>query len=106
MNVVDLIKSEGGANIALTINANDLRNVVTDIVRDERERAAKEAVEQNELAAITREEAAKMLNVSLTTLWRWNQEGYLKIIKVGYKALYRKSDIEAMLRQSQTGDKL
>lgn len=106
MNVVDLLKSDGGSNIALTINANDLRNVVTDIVRDERERVEKEVNERNEKATISRKEAAKMLDVALGTLWRWDKEGYLKSIKVGYKVMYRKSDIEAMLRQSQSGDKL
>jgi hypothetical protein len=68
MNVVDLLKSDGGSNIALTINANDLRNVVTDIVRDERERVEKEVNERNEKATISRKEAAKMLDVALGTL--------------------------------------
>lgn len=101
MNVVDLIKSEGGANIALTINANDLRNVVTDIVRDERERVAKEERERNELACVSRSEASEMLGVSSGTLWRWNKMGYLKTVKVGWKVLYRKCDIDNFLREGQ-----
>ncbi len=105
MDVSDLIKSEAGANVALMINANDLRKVVADIFRNERERVAEEERERNELACVSREQACEMLGVSSGTLWRWNKEGYLKTIKVGYKVLYRKSDIENMLRETKDGRK-
>ena len=103
MDVADLIKSEAGANVALMINASDLRKVVTDIVRDERERVAKEERERNELACISRSEASEMLGVSSGTLWRWNKIGYLKTVKVGYKTLYRRTDIENMLKEAKGG---
>ncbi len=95
IQLTGLIKS--GANIALTINAADLKAVVSSIVREERAQVAKEIAEQNESATLTRRQAAKALNVTLSTLWRWDKEGYLKPVKIGTKVLYRQCDIDNIL---------
>ena len=46
---------------------------------------------------LTKKEALKKLGVSVTTLWRWAQDGYLTPIKVGIQVRYRLSDINAIL---------
>ena len=43
------------------------------------------------------DEAASRLGVSPSTLWRWDQEGYLKKIKRGKKITYRLSDVERII---------
>ena len=43
---------------------------------------------------ISATEVQQLLNVSATTLWRWDKTGYLKSVRVGRKAYYRQSDIE------------
>ena len=53
------------------------------------------AKEEDEL--LTKEEARKKLGVSVTTLWRWAQDGYLTPLKVGVQVRYRLSDINAIL---------
>jgi excisionase family DNA binding protein len=48
---------------------------------------------------LSRKDTAKMLDVGLPTLWRWNNEGRLKAIKVGgRKVYYRYDDVLAMLK--------
>lgn len=48
---------------------------------------------------LSRKDAAKILDVGLPTLWRWNNEGRLKAIKVGgRKVYYRYDDVLAMLK--------
>ena len=42
---------------------------------------------------ITAKEAAKMLGVTLSTLWRWDNDKYL-----GNKVRYRLSDVERMIK--------
>ena len=59
---------------------------------DERPTPAKE---EDEL--LTKEETRRKLGVSVTTLWRWAQDGYLTPIKVGVQVRYRLSDINAIL---------
>ena len=47
---------------------------------------------------ITAKEAAKKLGVTLSTLWRWDNDGYLEKIKIGSKVRYRLSDVERMIK--------
>lgn len=47
-------------------------------------------------AKVTPDEAAKQLHVTKVTLWRWNNNGYLKPVRIGRKSYYRQSDIDAI----------
>ena len=47
---------------------------------------------------ITRKEAARLLHVNYTTLWRWNKQGYLRSRKIGGRhVMYKYSDVMALL---------
>lgn len=50
---------------------------------------------------LTREEAADKLGVNLTTLWRWNKEGYLPCVKIGSKVKYPMSVIRAFIDRNK-----
>jgi len=47
----------------------------------------------------TRDETAKLLDVSLTTLFHWNNQGILKAKKIGKRVYYSKTDVQAHLNQ-------
>lgn len=66
-------------------------------VLDEREQLKQEQEEANEEKLITTNEAAKLLDVDRSTLWRWNKERYLCSIKVGKKAMYRLGDCKKIM---------
>ena len=47
---------------------------------------------------ITREEAAHILHVNFTTLWRWDKQGHLHSRKIGgRRVMYKYSDVLALL---------
>ena len=47
---------------------------------------------------ITREEAARILHVNFTTLWRWDKQGHLHSRKIeGRRVMYKYSDVLALL---------
>lgn len=48
---------------------------------------------------LTKSEVQELFGVSLTTLWNWNNKGYLRTIKVGRKILYRMEDIKKILEK-------
>lgn len=51
---------------------------------------------------LTREEAAKMLSVSLVTLWTWDKNDILQTYRVGNKIRYKKSDIlNALIKKNK-----
>jgi hypothetical protein len=51
---------------------------------------------------LTRKQTAEMLDVDLSTLWRWNNENYLCAVEVGGKRRYKLSDINRILRKGET----
>ncbi len=53
--------------------------------------------QENEKQFYTREETAKLLNVSLTTLFHWNNDGTLKNTKIGKRVYYSKNEVFARL---------
>jgi len=46
---------------------------------------------------LNRKQTAQMLDVDLSTLWRWNKENYLHTIMIGGKVRYKLSDVERIL---------
>lgn len=90
----NLFTTSGNPAQVYVLGAEDLQRVMGDMLArftGEREREA-----EPECAFITREEVAKLLKVSYTTLWRWSISGYLTPAKVGSRVLYRKQDVDAL----------
>ncbi|MDV2492676.1 DNA-binding protein [Elizabethkingia anophelis] len=54
---------------------------------------------QEEKEYYTREEAAKLLNVSYPTLFQWNRDGILKARKIGKRVYYSKEDVKEALNR-------
>ncbi len=48
----------------------------------------------NNKSLITKKEVMTGLNVSHTTLWKWENLGYLIPVKIGRRVFYRRKDIE------------
>ena len=46
----------------------------------------------------TREETAKLLRVSVTTLYQWNRSGILNHTKIGNRVYYARSEVLAKLK--------
>lgn len=61
------------------------------------EKLQRNQVSKNEKEFYTREETAKLLDVSLTTLFHWNNQGILKTKKMGKRVYYSKSDVLSQL---------
>lgn len=98
MEIERIIKS--GANVSITITANDLRDIISETVRKTREDIEAAVLAEKEAKAevyLTRFEACKLLGVDLSTLWKWNKTGYLVNYKVGSKVWYKKSEINALI---------
>jgi excisionase family DNA binding protein len=48
---------------------------------------------------LTREEAAKMLSISLVTLWKYTKSDIIPAYRIGTKVRYKKSEILLALKQ-------
>jgi len=92
MNILQLSKEI--PNLKVEVSAEDLlatmRKVTTEIIEHYEN---SEEPEQY----LTRKATAQMLDVDLSTLWRWNNEKYLQVVPIGGKRRYRLSDIKRIL---------
>jgi hypothetical protein len=87
-------------NITYSIKAGELlemfRCVASELV-SQAEQQRKSQPEQY----LTRNQAAEMLDVDLSTLWRWNKENYLCAVEIGGKRKYKLSEVNKILRKGE-----
>ncbi|MNL53625.1 Helix-turn-helix domain protein [compost metagenome] len=79
----------------MQIDLDSFGQFIQKLVREELEKIIPVKSEEKEF--YTREETAKLLNVSLTTLFHWNNQGVLKTKKLGKRVYYSKSDVLSQL---------
>lgn len=53
---------------------------------------------------LTLSEVRALLNVSRATLWRWQAEHGLKIVRVGSVTRIRESDLQVFLKRHETSE--
>jgi len=81
----------------MQIDIESFGQFIQKLVREELEKIIPVQSEEKEL--YTREETAKLLNVSLTTLFHWNNDGTLKNTKIGNRVYYSKEEVFSKLKQ-------
>lgn len=91
----------GDSEVMVVLKAQDLREVVAGMVREERMRIDQALERKNEKATMGKQEAAAALGVQRSTLWRWEKQGLLVPVRIGAKVLYRASDIQDLLTKNQ-----
>lgn len=88
MNVRELMES--GASVTVTLSPADLKEFGMALISEAIAQRDKLNVPESYLAP---KEAAELLGVTASTLWRWGKEGYLKPVKIGRKSRYRLSEV-------------
>lgn len=89
----------GNPGVLVVLSAADLKEAMGELYKNEQAKTAAAIAAHRERPTLTRQEAAQALNVTLTTLWRWDKIGYLQPVKIGTKVLYKATDIDAILNQ-------
>ena len=88
---------QAGANVQVVVNLADLKEVFSEWM-DERNAMTPAPKEDVRLTA---DEAAKQLNVTSVTLWRWAKQGYLQPVRAGRKLYYWQSAIDRLLKKKE-----
>ncbi len=94
---------EGKTIQLLQISMEDFRSTISQAVSNELSKLEKLfAMNQQDDSGdlLTRTEASKMLQVSLTTLHHWHKDGTLTAHKVGRKVFYFKQDVIDKIRRA------
>ena len=90
----------------VTITLGELIEANTMLILDTKRELEQLITDQNAETYPSREKVMEMLDVSQSTLWRWQKSGYLVPLNVGGKRRYRMSDVRHILEgKAQKGVK-
>lgn len=97
-DLLNLIES-GQTNLIIQVRGEDLLKFTEDVMERaaENERKRIENEREREIL-IPKEKVMSMLDVCSTTLWNWEKDSYLVPVKAGRKVMYRKNDIDELLK--------
>jgi excisionase family DNA binding protein len=76
-----------------TINSEQFkREIVSDVINALKLSGLK-SPDNNDEIYLTRQETAKLLSVSLVTIWDWTKKDVIPAFRIGSKIRYKKSDV-------------
>jgi len=74
-------------------NTTDFKNEILEGVSNVLKDFANNLQSKENEVLLTREETAKLLSVSLVTLWDWTRKDIIAAYRIGSKIRYKKSDV-------------
>jgi len=100
MNIIEeLIKSN--ADLTLAIKLKDLKVFADYLIEKTKSELEEIVVSEKAETYPTVKQVSEILNVNITTLWRWNKNGYLKTIEFGGGRRYKMSDVKELLQEDE-----
>lgn len=78
------------------ISVSDFKEIISDTLREEIRNTISTQPSQEQY--LTRKETAKLLQISLVTLWSWSKDGIIQSYTIGSRVRYKKSDIDNALK--------
>ena len=103
MNSTNLVQvAQQCPDMTIAVKLNDLvefGNILISNVKSELEQTI---ADQNAETYLSSNKVMEMIGISTTTLWRWQNTGYLVPINVGGKRRYRKSDVMRIIEGDNT----
>lgn len=85
----------------IDLTKKDLENLISETVSSELKKIVtlmNNQPEKEENKIISRNDTSKLLGVSLTTLFHWNNDGILKAKKIGSRVYYLKNEVMDKLK--------
>ena len=93
--LINLAKECPGLQV--TISLSDLIEANTMLIADTKKELEQLITDEKSETYPSREKVMEMLDVSQSTLWRWQKAGYLVPLNVGGKRRYKMSDVRRIL---------
>ncbi|MFC0776566.1 helix-turn-helix transcriptional regulator [Flavobacterium sp. HJSW_4] len=93
--------TQNKSNLLVQLNVGDLQQLIQEAVKMELQIIANlfaEKPQEKESELLTRKEVCKLLNVSETTLFHWNNDDTLPAQKIGSRVYYQKAQIMEKLK--------
>lgn len=95
MNLTEILKT--GVNLTVSIGIDDLREWQKETIENTKRELEEAVISDKAETYPTPKQVSQILNVDLTTLWRWNRKGYLVPMEIGGKRRYKMSEVKTLL---------
>lgn len=83
--------------MVIAINVGDLMEANALLLANARTQLEQKIADASAETYLSKEKVCEMLDVSTTTLWRWEKAGYLVPVAFGGQKRYKKSDVQRIL---------
>ncbi len=80
-------------NVIYQVSGADLMAFAQELINETQRTTEAQMEAQRSESYLSPEQVCKMLDVDLSTLWRWNKRGYLCHTKMGAKNRYKRSEV-------------
>ena len=98
----DLIEvAEKFPDLTVSISIKDLIAANRHLFQETREELERDLSRSRKEVFLTKDKVMEMLDVSSSTLWRWQKAGYLVPVSVGGSNRFRLSDINRIIGQEE-----
>lgn len=95
MNLQHLLES--GSNITVSVSLIDLKEFANTLIDNTKRELELAVISDKAETYPSPKQVCEILNVDLSTLWRWNKKGYLKPSEIGGKRRYKMSEVKRIL---------
>ena len=97
MNTTLIEAAKQCPDLVVSIKVGDLIEANNILLENARAQLEQKIADASAETYLTTEKVRQMLDVSVTTLWRWAKTKYLVPINYGGQKRYRKSDVERII---------
>ena len=80
------------------VSKSELKDLISHAVAEQFSKNNQAPPPAKELAILTRQQAAQLLGVALSTLHEWTKNGIIQGTRIGTRVRYRQSDVEIALK--------
>ena len=97
MNNLILEAAKECQNISITLTAKQLNEAIDSCITKTIKELKDLVASEKEERYLTKKQVMDMLNISDTTIWRWEQKNYLMPVPIGGQRRYKLSSINHIL---------
>lgn len=95
MNLKEILQESG--NVTIAVSLVDLKQFAVDLIESTKKELEDVVIADKAETYPSPKRVCEILDVDLSTLWRWNKRGYLCPAEVGGKRRYKMSEVNAIL---------
>lgn len=99
MGNIELPSMAKSSTVCYAVSHDDLIDFANAIIKKTQEAAEQESASQDiQEEYLTRKEVMSIMKRCDSTMTKWARTGYLEPVRIGGKYLYRKSDVEKLMK--------